>query len=75
MQIVKMMTCLFILNAISVFKPIYAQEHWGKEDSIKLTKMLDGEIPIHINENFKIEFEQSLLGYPKIENNDEWEKI
>lgn len=74
MQIVKMMTCLFILNAISVFKPIYAQEHWGKEDSIKLTKMLDGEIPIHINENFKIEFEQSLLGYPKIENNDEWKK-
>lgn len=75
MQIVKMMVCLFILNGIFVLEPIYAQEHWGKEDSIKLAKMLDGEMPIHINEKFKIEFENSLLGYPKIEYNDEWDKI
>lgn len=75
MQIVKMMVCLFILNGIFVLEPIYAQEHWGKEDSIKLAKMLDEEMPIHINEKFKIEFENSLLGYPKIEYNDEWDKI
>lgn len=75
MQIVKMMACLFILNGIFVLEPIYAQEHWGKEDSIKLAKMLDGEMPIHINEKFKIEFENSLLGYPPIEDNAEWKKI
>ncbi|WP_270415514.1 hypothetical protein [Bacteroides ovatus] len=74
MQIVKIAIYLFILNGISILQPIYAQEHWSKEDSIKLTKMLDGEIPIHINENFKIEFEKSILGYPKIEDNDQWKK-
>lgn len=74
MQIVKMMICLFILNGTFVLEPIYAQEHWSKEDSIKLAKMLDGEMPIHINEKFKIEFEKSLLGYPQIEDNDEWKK-
>lgn len=74
MQIVKMMICLFILNGTFVLEPIYAQEHWDKEDSIKLAKMLDGEMPIHINEKFKIEFEKSLLGYPQIEDNDEWKK-
>lgn len=57
-----------------MLEPIYAQEHWGKEDSIKLSKMLNGEIPIHINEKFKIELEKSLLGYPQIEDNDEWKK-
>ena len=74
MQIVKIAIYLFILNGISILQPIYAQEHWSKEDSIKLTKMLDGEIPIHLNENFKIEFEKSILGYPKIEDNDQWKK-
>lgn len=63
-----------MINGTFVLKPIYAQEHWGKEDSIKLSKMLNGEMPIHINEKFKLEFEKSLLGHPQIEDNDEWKK-
>ena len=35
MQILRMMICLFMINGTFVLKPIYAQEHWGKEDSIK----------------------------------------
>lgn len=38
MQILRMMICLFMINGTFVLKPIYAQEHWGKEDSIKLSK-------------------------------------
>lgn len=49
MQILRMMICLFMINGTFVLKPIYAQEHWGKEDSIKLSKMLNGEMPIYIN--------------------------
>lgn len=63
-----------MINGTFVLKPIYAQEHWDKEDSIKLSKMLNGEMPIHINEKFKLEFEKSLLGHPQIEDNDEWKK-
>lgn len=63
-----------MINSTFVLKPIYAQEHWSKEDSIKLSKMLNGEMPIHINEKFKLEFEKSLLGHPQIEDNDEWKK-
>ena len=48
MQILRMMICLFMINGTFVLKPIYAQEHWGKEDSIKLSKMLNGEMPIYI---------------------------
>lgn len=51
MQILRMMICLFMINGTFVLKPIYAQEHWGKEDSIKLSKMLNGEMPIYINLN------------------------
>lgn len=42
----------------------FAQEGWTTKDSIKLSKMLDGEMPIHINDAFKKELEQSLTGYP-----------
>lgn len=74
MQILRMMICLFMINGTFVLKPIYAQEHWGKEDSIKLSKMLNGEMPIYINKKIKIEFEKSLLEHPQIEDNDEWKK-
>lgn len=40
----------------------FAQEEWTTKDSIKLSKMLDGEIPIHINGAFRKELEQSLSG-------------
>lgn len=36
--------------------------------------MLNGEMSIHVNEKFKLEFEKSLLGHPQIEDNDEWKK-
>lgn len=58
---------LFILNLIPCF--VVAQEGWLTTDSIKLLKMLDGEIPIHINDAFKKELEQSFTGSP-IENNN-----
>lgn len=40
----------------------FAQKGWTTKDSIKLSKMLDGEMPIHINDAFKKELEQSLTG-------------
>ena len=61
MQILRMMICLFMINGTFVLKPIYAQEHWGKEDSIKLSKMLNGEMPIYNDEWKKyLNFKQSL---------------
>lgn len=55
-----------MLNLIPCF--VFAQEGWTTKDSIKLSKMLEGEIPIHINDASIKELEQSLTGYP-IENN------
>lgn len=48
----------------------FAQEGWATKDSIKLSKMLDGEIPIHINNAFKKELEQSLTGSCLKESNN-----
>lgn len=53
---------ILILNLIPCL--VVAQEQWMPKDSIKLSKMLDGEIPIHINESFKKELEQSFAGLP-----------
>ena len=53
----------FILSLIPCF--VFAQGGWTTKDSIKLSKMLDGEIPIHINDAFKKELEQSLTGFPR----------
>lgn len=52
----------FILNFIPCL--VFAQEGWTVKDSIKLSKMLDGENPVHINDAFRNELEQSLIGYP-----------
>lgn len=46
---------MFLLSHCSVS----AQEEWTKSDSTRLAKMLNGEIPVRINENFKRELEQS----------------
>lgn len=51
-----------MLNLIPCF--VFAQEGWTTKDSIKLSKMLEGEIPIHINEASIKELEQSLTGSP-----------
>lgn len=61
----KVLTIL-ILNIIPCLA--FAQGGWTAKDSIKLSKILDGEIPIHINDAFKKELEQSLIGSP-IRNN------
>lgn len=55
-----------MLNLIPCF--VFAQEGWTTNDSIKLSKMLEGEIPIHINDASIKELEQSLTGSP-IETN------
>ena len=49
---------IFMLHLIPCLA--FAQEEWTTKDSIKLSKMLDGEIPIHINDAFRKELEQSL---------------
>ena len=54
---------IFMLHLIPCLA--FAQEEWTTKDSIKLSKMLDGEMPIHINDAFRKELEQSLTGsYP-----------
>ncbi|WP_303012618.1 hypothetical protein [uncultured Bacteroides sp.] len=59
---------IFILNLIPCLA--FAQEGWTTKDSIRLSKMLDGEIPIHINNAFKKELEQSLTGSCLKESNN-----
>ena len=46
--------------------PVDAQEQngWTANDSVRLAKMLNGEIPIHIDDTFKKELEQSMIGHP-----------
>lgn len=67
MIVVKIMAVL-ILNLIPCL--VFAQEGWTTKDSIKLSKMLDGEIPIYINDTFKKELEQSLTSSFAKENNN-----
>lgn len=45
-----------------VSSSVFAQEEWTKEDSIRLSKMLNSEISIPINDAFKKELEKSLTG-------------
>lgn len=54
--------------------PVDAQEQngWTANDSVRLTKMLNGEIPIHIDDAFKKELEQSMIGHPIIDDNRHW---
>ncbi len=56
-----------MLSLISCF--IFAQEEWTALDSIKLSKILNGEISIYINDTFKKELEQSFTGSLSISNN------
>ena len=51
---------IFILNLIPCLA--FAQEGWTTKDSIRLSKMLDGEVPIYINDAFKKDLEQSFIG-------------
>ena len=58
---------IFMLHLIPCLA--FTQEEWTTKDSIKLSKMLDGEIPIHINNAFRKELEQSLTGSYLKKNN------
>lgn len=44
---------LFAVFLISHPITAQVQNGWTKNDSVRLSKMLDGEIPIHINDAFK----------------------
>lgn len=41
-----------------------AQVIWTKEDSVKLSKILDSEMPIYIDSDLKKELEKSFIGEP-----------
>lgn len=64
---------VFVIFLIS--RPIYAQEQeeWTKNDSVKLSKMLNGEVPIHIDDAFKKELEHSLIGNPIKHDGRRWD--
>lgn len=49
-----------------------AQEVWTKEDSIKLSKILNDETPIYIDDALKKELENSFIGSPIKENSSSW---
>lgn len=63
-----------IFVAFLISCPIYAQaqEEWTKNDSIKLSKMLNGEVPIHIDDAFKKKLEHSLIGNPIKHDGRRW---
>lgn len=55
-------------------RPVYAQEQngWTANDSARLAKMLNGEIPIHIDDGFKRELEQSVTGHLMKDDDRHW---
>lgn len=58
-----------------VLRPINAQvqNEWTTNDSVRLAKILNGEIAIHIDDTFKRELEQSLMGYPMKNDKKCWD--
>ena len=62
------------LAVFLIFRPVNAQEQngWTANDSVRLAKMLNREIPIHIDDTFKKELEQSMIGHPIIDDNRHW---
>jgi hypothetical protein len=63
---------LFAVFLISHPITAQVQNGWTKNDSVRLSKMLDGEIPIHINDAFKKELEQSFTGSPMKNNSNKF---
>lgn len=63
----------FVVFLIS--RPLNAQEAngWTANDSVRLAKMLNGEMPIHIDDAFKRELEQSFIGHPIKDDNRQWD--
>lgn len=65
-------TILFVVVLISRSVNAQEQNEWTTSDSIRLSKMLNGEIPIHIDGGLKRELEQSIIGYPIKDDNMRW---
>lgn len=65
----------FVIFLIS--RPIYAQKQgeWTKNDSVKLSKILNGKISVHINDDFKRKLEQSFIGNPTKDYNRYWNDL
>lgn len=63
---------LFVIFLIP--RPVNAQmqNEWTANDSVRLAKMLNGEIPIHIDDAFKRELEQSIIGHSIKDDNRHW---
>lgn len=57
-----------------VLRPVNAQAQsgWTKNDSVQLSKMLNGEISIRIDDGLKRELEQSIIGFPVKDDNKRW---
>lgn len=61
---------LFISH--SLVAQAQSQKEWTENDSIRLSKMLNGEVPLHIDDAFKRELERSLLGHPAETDRQHW---
>lgn len=66
-------TIFFVVFLVS--RPANAQEQngWTTNDSVRLAKMLNGEMSIHIDDAFKRELEQSFIGHPIKDDNKQWD--
>ena len=65
-------TILFVVVLISRSVNAQEQNEWTTNDSVRLTKMLKGEMPIHIDDAFKRELEQSIIGHSPKDDNRYW---
>lgn len=65
-------TTFFVVSLI--YRPVYAQEKsgWSSDDSVRLAKMLNGEIPIHTDNVFKRELEQAIIDHSPKDDNRHW---
>ena len=68
-------TAIFLLFFLFLARSVNAQVQngWTPNDSVRLTKMLKGEMPIHIDDAFKRELEQSIIGHSPKDDNRDWD--
>lgn len=68
-------TAIFLLFFLFLARSVNAQVQngWTPNDSVRLTKMLKGEMPIHIDDAFKRELEQSIIGHSPKDDNRYWD--
>lgn len=68
-------TAIFLLFFLFLARSVNAQVQngWTPNDSVRLTKMLKGEMPIHIDDAFKRELEQSIIGHSPKDDKRYWD--